>query len=74
MSRVSSNLSIHIHDSKLIPSIQKFNDPAFFSFNLKANGSEVTYFFMDELQLSEFIESLKNLTIPTVAKKVNTDV
>lgn len=74
MSRATSNLSIHIHDSKLIPVIQKFNDPAFFTFALKAEGSEVNYFFMDELQLSEFIESLKNLTIPITAHKVAADV
>ena len=74
MSRVSSNLSIHIHDSKLIPSIERFNNPTFFTFALKAEGSEVNYFFMDELQLSDFIESLKNLTIPTVVRKVATDV
>ena len=72
MRSASSNTGIHLDtQAKLIPTIEKFSDPNFFVFKLKTEGNEMTYFFMDELQLLNFVQSLKSLTIPSIPYESN---
>lgn len=64
MYNTRTSTSIHTTDqTKHIVYLQHYDEPKpFYVFKIETDGSEISYFFNSETQLSKFIQRLKNLT------------
>ena len=61
MHNTRTNINIHF-DSMPVPSINEYDN--FYTFKINTGGNEIVYFFMNKNDLSEFLNSLKNLEFP----------